>query len=249
MRKTFLTAALVLGFSAPAFASPPIKYVEPDTYASWILAEDETGKPATFVVVGDHVAWRFRGQWARKADEAAARLNASWRAGRLRSDHVTPGRRGKSYVVRCGEDTLLSVDGAFAAAQAARPAELTLQAIDALRQALGGVPLARQASRGGIPGVTGRSAMASWYGTFFHGRTAADGSRYDKHDFTVASKTLPFGTLLLVTNPNNNESALVKVTDRGPYIKGRSLDLSQKTAQVLGIEGAGVANVRYYILQ
>jgi len=241
------TTILLSAALATAATTSYISYVEPDRYATWLMAADEAGEPSTFVVVGDKVAWSFRGAWRDKATRAANALNYSWRQGRLRSDHITPGKRKKLLVVRCEHETLLEVDDAFARTQRQRPAQVALAAIDDLRQALGGLPLARQVSRGGLPGVPARDAVASWYGGFFHGRTAADGSRFDKTDFTVASRTLPLGTLLLVQNPRNDKAVLVRVTDRGPYIHGRSLDLSQRTAQVLGIERAGVAPVRYYV--
>ena len=228
-------------------AAPQIRYVEPDRYATWLMASGEDGNPMPFVVVGDKVAWSFQGDWKAKAAAAANSMNSAWRSGSLRSDHITPGKRDSNFVVRCDQETLLVVDNRFAKAQGERPAPLALSAIDSLRKALGGLPLVAQVSRGGLPGVSPRSGVASWYGGFFHGRTAADGSRYDKTDYTVASKTLPFGTLLLVQNPRNGKAALVRVTDRGPYIKGRSLDLSQRTAQALGMEKAGVAPVKFYI--
>ncbi|MBI6545853.1 MAG: septal ring lytic transglycosylase RlpA family protein [Cyanobacteria bacterium NC_groundwater_1444_Ag_S-0.65um_54_12] len=150
-------------------------------------------------------------------------------------------------MIRCGTATILTVDSLLAKTQGMKPAEFTLAAIDSLRRALGGIPLIHQVSRGGMPGVKRSLAVASWYGGFFHGRTAADGLPFDKMDFTVASRTLPLGTLLLLSNPKNGKAVLVRVTDRGPYIRGRQLDLSQRTAQVLGIESAGVAPLRYYV--
>lgn len=227
-------------------AEPEIRYVEPDRYATWLMAAGEDGEPMTFVVVGDKVAWSFQGDWKAKAVAAVNSMNASWRAGNLRSDHITPGKRGRTLVVRCDQETLLVVDDTFAKAQGRKAAPLALSAIDSLRKALGGLPLVAQVSRGGLPGVKARDGVASWYGGFFHGRTAADGSRFDKTDFTAASRTLPLGTLVLVQNPRNGKAALVRITDRGPYIKGRSIDLSQRTAQVLGIESAGVASVRIF---
>ncbi len=238
---------LLLSAALTVATASPIRFVEPDRYATWLMAADEQGAPTTFVVVGDRVAWSFKGQWKWKAVTAVNSLNAAWRSGSLRSDHITPGKRKKLLVVRCDRETLLEVDEKFAKAQGERPAPLALSAIDGLRRALGGLPLAKQASRGGLPGISGRDAVASWYGGFFHGRTAADGSRFDKTDYTVASRTLPLGTLLLVQNPRNGKAVLVRVTDRGPYIHGRSLDLSQRTAQVLGIESAGVAPVKYFV--
>ena len=88
-------------------------------------------------------------------------------------------------------------------------------------------------------------AHASFYGMGdgFHGLRAADGSRFDAHGLTTAHKTLPFGTRLRVTNPANNRSVTVTVTDRGPFIAGRSLDLSYGAFSRIASPGQGVAKV------
>ena len=88
-------------------------------------------------------------------------------------------------------------------------------------------------------------AHASFYGLGdgFHGLRAADGSRFDAHGLTTAHKTLPFGTRLRVTNPSNNRSVTVTVTDRGPFIAGRSLDLSYGAFSRIASPGQGVARV------
>lgn len=75
---------------------------------------------------------------------------------------------------------------------------------------------------------------ASWYGGFFHGRRTANGEIFNKNELTAAHKTLPFGTILKVTNPETEKSINVRVNDRGPYVSGRILDLSQAAAQKLG---------------
>lgn len=67
----------------------------------------------------------------------------------------------------------------------------------------------------------------SYYGSKFHGKRAANGSIYNMYELTAAHKTLPFGTKVKVTNSKTKESVIVKITDRGPYIKGRVLDLSK----------------------
>ena len=85
--------------------------------------------------------------------------------------------------------------------------------------------------------------MASWYGGKFHGRKTASGETYNKNDLTAAHKTLKFGTRVKVTNPKNGKSVTVRITDRGPFIKGRVLDLSEKAANMIGIKSRGVAKV------
>lgn len=88
-------------------------------------------------------------------------------------------------------------------------------------------------------------AHASFYGLGdgFHGQQAADGSRFNAHGLTTAHKTLPFGTRLRVTNPANSKSVIVTVTDRGPFIAGRSLDLSYGAFRQIASTSQGVARV------
>lgn len=89
---------------------------------------------------------------------------------------------------------------------------------------------------------------ASWYGPGFHGRLTANGEIYNQNAMTAAHKSLPFGTLVRVTNLNNGLSAVVRINDRGPYIHGREIDLSAAAAQVVGAVQSGVAPVRMEIL-
>ncbi len=85
---------------------------------------------------------------------------------------------------------------------------------------------------------------ASWYGRPFHGRRTASGERYNMNAMTAAHKKLPFGALLKVTNLTNDKSVIVKVNDRGPFIRGRILDLSREAAKRLAFLRAGTAKVR-----
>lgn len=91
------------------------------------------------------------------------------------------------------------------------------------------------------PVCAGTWAVASWYGPGFHGRTTASGETYNQNGLTAAHKTLPFGTKLRVSY--KGKSVVVRITDRGPYIKGRSLDLSRGAARSIGLIPAGVAKV------
>ena len=90
--------------------------------------------------------------------------------------------------------------------------------------------------------------IASYYGGKFHGRRTASGARYDQTALTAAHRTLPFGTLVRVTNPRNGRSVVVRVTDRGPYVRGRALDLSREAARRLGMLSQGIARVAWEIL-
>jgi rare lipoprotein A (peptidoglycan hydrolase) len=84
---------------------------------------------------------------------------------------------------------------------------------------------------------------ASWYGPGFHGRRAANGTIFNQFAMTAAHKTLPFGTLVRVTNKANGKQCVVKITDRGPFCGGRVIDLSRRAAESLGMLGSGVASV------
>ena len=84
---------------------------------------------------------------------------------------------------------------------------------------------------------------ASWYGPKFHGKITANGERFDQMALTAAHKKLKFGTLLRITNPNNDKSVIVRINDRGPYIPGRQLDLSKAAAQRLGMIKKGVVKL------
>ncbi|CAN5463663.1 hypothetical protein BH11CYA1_BH11CYA1_00930 [soil metagenome] len=81
--------------------------------------------------------------------------------------------------------------------------------------------------------------IASWYGGRFHGRRTASGGIYDMNKLTCAHKTLPFGTKLLIFNPQNGKEVEVVVTDRGPYVGKRIIDLSKAAADKLNISGIG----------
>lgn len=86
--------------------------------------------------------------------------------------------------------------------------------------------------------------LASWYGPGFKGRKTASGKRFNPKLMTAAHRTLPFGTRLKVTNLANEKTVEVVVNDRGPFIKGRIIDLSQGAAKKLGFAGAGVVKVQ-----
>lgn len=91
--------------------------------------------------------------------------------------------------------------------------------------------------------------IASWYGKKFHGRQTANGERYDMYDITAAHRTLPFGTVVLVRNMNNGKELKVRINDRGPFIKGRIIDLSYGAARKLDMIRDGIVPVRIRVVQ
>jgi rare lipoprotein A len=92
------------------------------------------------------------------------------------------------------------------------------------------------------PGWTQRG-YASWYGPKFHGRRTANGEVYDMHAMTAAHRDLPFGTLVEVHNLDNGRRVEVRINDRGPFVRGRVIDLSRAAAQALDMIGPGTAPV------
>lgn len=88
------------------------------------------------------------------------------------------------------------------------------------------------------------TGVASWYGPPYAGRKGADGKVYDQNAMTAAHRTLPLGSIVRVTNLTTNQSAVVKITDRGPFVKGRIIDLSLAAAKATGLYRMGVAKVR-----
>ncbi|MGB2924160.1 MAG: septal ring lytic transglycosylase RlpA family protein [Limnothrix sp.] len=135
-----------------------------------------------------------------------------------------------------------------------------LIAVNRFRRILGGVEPITEVTNKPKPqpktnlvAATGRvvrtlQGHASWYGPGFHGRRTANGERFNQNAMTAAHKTLPFGTRVRVTNTYNGRSVVVRINDRGPFIRGRLIDLSKGSAQQIGLVSSGVANVKLEIL-
>ena len=92
------------------------------------------------------------------------------------------------------------------------------------------------------------TGVASWYGHPYHGRRAADGEIYDMEKMTAAHRTLPFGTWVRVTNLENNQTVDVRIIDRGPFARGRILDLSHAAAVSIAMIGPGTAKVKITVI-
>lgn len=91
--------------------------------------------------------------------------------------------------------------------------------------------------------------VASWYGPGFHGRLTASGQRFNQNALTAAHRTLPFGTKVRVTNAKSGKSVVVTINDRGPFIRGRVLDLSKGAFSSIASTSSGVVNVKYEVLK
>ncbi|MFO8173428.1 MAG: septal ring lytic transglycosylase RlpA family protein [Longimicrobiales bacterium] len=94
-----------------------------------------------------------------------------------------------------------------------------------------------------------QTGVASWYGNPFHGRQTASGEVYDMDRLTAAHQTLPFGTRVRVENLDNGKSVILRVNDRGPFARGRILDVSRRAARELEMVGPGTARVRITVLE
>ncbi|MBN1835560.1 MAG: septal ring lytic transglycosylase RlpA family protein [Spirochaetales bacterium] len=101
---------------------------------------------------------------------------------------------------------------------------------------------------GALPVEAVEEGLASWYGGKFQGRKTASGEVFDTNLLTAAHKTLPFGTLVRVTNLETEQSTIVRINDRGPFVAGRIIDLSRAAAAAIGMAGSGVARVRVEVV-
>lgn len=91
--------------------------------------------------------------------------------------------------------------------------------------------------------------IASWYGPGFNGKKTASGERFNENDLTAAHKKLKFGTRIKVTNTRNGKTVIVRINDRGPFIKGRVLDLSKKAAIMIDMKNRGHDKVCIQIIR
>ena len=99
------------------------------------------------------------------------------------------------------------------------------------------------------PSPSAEIGKASWYADSFQGKRTASGERFDNHDYTAAHRTLPFGTRVRVTNPATGASVVVRINDRGPFTRGRLIDVSRVAAEELGLVQRGHGTVQLEQLQ
>ena len=181
---------------------------------------------------------------------------------------ILPGIDKGPAVGRANGSVLFTVDSKTAAFKKTTAFELSVEWVNNIRTSLGIQKFVRNpnliASRGvspgfsrhvvlsnsplfskdGLSGFLRQTGLASWYGAAFHGRRAADGSRFNMHAFTAAHKTLPLGSIVRVTNLRNGKSCIVKITDRGPFVPGRVIDLSSAAAKEIGMLSSGISKVK-----
>jgi len=126
------------------------------------------------------------------------------------------------------------------------PSKIALAAAVLACTCIGGAELS--SAKGPARAKQAISGTASWYGGQFHGRKTASGERYNMNALTAAHRSLPFGTKVRVTNRKNGKSVVVRITDRGPFVGKRVIDLSRRAAQAISMTGSGVAPVTLQVL-
>ncbi|MGB3491251.1 MAG: septal ring lytic transglycosylase RlpA family protein [Elainellaceae cyanobacterium] len=160
---------------------------------------------------------------------------------------------GNVTIASSSDTVLLSIDQTLAEYAQTTPVGVAIAWSNTLRSALGASTLDLADAQVSLQELefTGQKleGTASWYGPYFHGRLTASGETFDQEAMTAAHPSLPFGTYLKVTNLENQQSVVVKVNDRGPYIGERSLDLSRQAAECLGSEITGVIPYDAMILE
>ncbi len=90
--------------------------------------------------------------------------------------------------------------------------------------------------------------VASWYGKYFHGKETASGEPFNMYSYTAAHRSLPLGTKVRVVNLENGKDVIVDINDRGPYIDGRTIDLSYAAAKAIGMTDSGISEVKIEII-
>jgi rare lipoprotein A len=198
-----------------------------------------------------------------RATAAAALINQLNRDG-LDANKIIPAWKNGNYVIKLGDRGMLKFDQ-----QAVFPESLQnqtqdiLESANLLRRLLGGAEPVLEVVNAPKPKLAARSSatpalnsqivgvmsgMASWYGPGFDGNYSASGEVFNASELTAAHLTLPFGTLVRVVNMDNNQSVVVRINDRGPYMHDRVIDISTAAANVIGLISSGVAPVRLEVL-
>lgn len=192
-----------------------------------------------------------------RANAIAARLNQLERDG-VDARNITvrwnETKSGDQFLIEANKKTIVAVDPQTMLPDTTRnPEQDALQVANRLRRLLGNAePLRQVANRPrrapqevALGPIRFRmTGMASWYGPGFHGNMSASGERFNQNAMTAAHRTLPFGTIVQVTNLDNGRTVSVRINDRGPFSGGRVIDLSAGAARVLGLMDSGVAPVR-----
>lgn len=187
------------------------------------------------------------------ANLLAQRLQQLVSTTNLDAQQLQPGLVNGEPAVKLGDRLLFMIDDALKASIRTNKDLIAVKLTNSIRLALGvtALDLAQaQTKMYRLSETNNRiNGLASWYGSYFHGRQTANGETYDQYALTVAHPSLPFDTYLKVTNQKNNKSVIVRVNDRGPYIGSRVLDLSTIAARCIDSEDTGVVMVDAVIME
>lgn len=195
-----------------------------------------------------------------RANAIADKINQLAQDPDFKAENITIGvdKTTRTYLIKVNDDVLVSLDQNTVLPDATRNlSKDALQMANRLRRVMGNAepltsiatviqPSFNQIINTPSTGRQVRGGVASWYGPGFHGRQTANGERYNQNGYTAAHKSLPFGTKVKVTNLRNGQSVMVRINDRGPFIRGRVIDLSAGAARVIGV--SGTAPVRLEVL-
>ncbi|MFE1747059.1 septal ring lytic transglycosylase RlpA family protein [Coleofasciculus sp. H7-2] len=213
-----------------------------------------TGRKSKSVATSDREQEQFQ-VWvkghlvAQIPEKTQAELFAKRVAQLLQNSHLDASQLKPTLVEgkpggKLGNDQLFVIDDAIATNFNRDRQLLAIEWVNNLRIALGEKPLSLVEAQAQMHGLiqtdTKLEGLASWYGGYFHGRQTANGEIYNQDALTAAHPSLPFNTFLKVTNLKNGDAVIVRVTDRGPYIAPRTLDLSRGAARCVKSEEVGV---------
>lgn len=196
--------------------------------------------------------------------QAVAEIINQLNLDKISGEGVTLSREpdGEAYTIKIDGEDLVTIDENTILPDSTKNlGRDALQATNRLRRILGGAPPLTtiptpektafnpySAPNRSLNVKRTKYGIASWYGPGFHGRKTASGQRFNQHSLTAAHRTLPFGTLVKVTNVRNGKSVVVKINDRGPFSRGRVIDLSMGAAKAIGSYSSGVAPVKLDVL-
>ncbi|HEY9596098.1 MAG TPA: septal ring lytic transglycosylase RlpA family protein, partial [Cyanophyceae cyanobacterium] len=171
----------------------------------------------------------------------------------LKNAAVEPAFSNRLPVVKVGDRILYEVAEDLAKDLDRNGELIAIEWANNLRMAIGQKPLeladAQKKMHNLVETQKTFEGLASWYGPYFHGRVTATGETYNQHKFTAAHPSLPFDTYLKVENLENGHDVIVRINDRGPYVSGRTLDLSQEAVRCLNGEKAGLVSFKAVIMQ
>lgn len=232
--------------------SAGIKLATPPESSSDVSVTPKASAPADKLAqIATSDAWR--------AAAIAAQLNQLYRSD-VDAETITVrwDAQQRQYVIRVGDSDLLTLgpDVVLPDSTGNRSVD-ALQMTNRLRRLLGSASplqeIAGSPSRRSLQISLGSiqirlSGLASWYGPGFHGNRSASGEIFNQHDLTAAHRTLPFGTRVRVTNLRTGQAVVVRINDRGPFSRGRVIDLSAAAARAVGLLGMGVAPVNLEVL-